>query len=749
MNKAFPDKLRETALVALLCIIVIAAVFYPAVFQGKLIFQEDGTGSDSLDLNITRRCLAVQSLTKYGEFPLWEPRIACGAPLFAESEAGVLYPAILFFFLNDLTLAANLTVLSAVLIAMLGCYSWSRCLGMEPPASGMAALAYGLSYSFLLRTEQLNIIHVIAWLPASLAVINLWITTERKRYLFILTTIWTGQLLAGHFQMTAICQTCCWLYIFWLIVCRRENGQLPRSQKFAVLVLSLFFAVSLTAVQWLPTRELTNNSTRSGAVPIEQLNATSTSWHMLRIYLNPFYLEYSSNPQEQAPRNKMCFYAREWFHYLGILPFLLSFLSLSAKRIRRVWGLWLMAIFFLFASLGPKYGIYYFLWRFIPFMNAFRVPGRFAVPITCIIAVLAAAGTQNLTDCIKKKYNNKASRLISFIIITATCLDLGYVNSQVQGYLPRQWDNPPAAAVSLKNPQRIYSPCSGTAWRNYLEYTYSCPDKRYEPYWQHRSLLAPGLAPIWNIYAPDDYAFHGGGIILKYAYAQQLAILQLMRQLDSLPPQEAALIIPKLCKWFRVLHISHIITPAPLPPSWPSEEFKELNIINIPELPGAQTFVYQFDQPLALVRLTADVQNGVPPGTLDLGKVIGFNDSQGLYERDLGSPSNIGSVSLKTVTNHKIIAETSCDQSACLIVSNTYDENWQAFIDEIPTKIQRTNLCMQSVFVPSGQHKVRLQYASPAFELGYKISLISLLLFLSLTATAIIKSVNKKNEQSA
>lgn len=112
----FDDKLnkfKECVCAVILCAAVITIVFYPAVFQGKIIYLEYGAGSDSLDLNIPRRYLAVQSLTKYGEFPLWEPKICCGAPLFAESEAGVLHPALLFFFQDNTTLAANLTILSA------------------------------------------------------------------------------------------------------------------------------------------------------------------------------------------------------------------------------------------------------------------------------------------------------------------------------------------------------------------------------------------------------------------------------------------------------------------------------------------------------------------------------------------------------------------------------------------------------------------------------------------------------------
>ena len=357
MSKPIPKKLRETALVTLLFIIVTAAVFYPAVFQGKLMFQEDGTGSDLLDLNITRRFLAIQSLIKYGEFPLWEPKIACGAPLFAESEAGVLYPTILFFLLSDLTLAANLTVLSAILIAMLGCYFWSRCLGIGPLASMVSSLAYGLSELFLLRTVALNIINTIAWLPVSLAAIHLWIATERRRYCFLLTAIWTGQLLAGHFQMTAICQICCWLYILGLLAVHNCSGKFSRCLKLAALASALVFSVCLSAVQLLPTRELTAQSSRSTAVPLEWLNRHSPDIKDLQYCVNPFY---SCSKDRRLPYYRARINKYNSFPYMGILPLILFCCSFAnAKRRKLSIYLTVLALFFFTASLGPKYGIYY------------------------------------------------------------------------------------------------------------------------------------------------------------------------------------------------------------------------------------------------------------------------------------------------------------------------------------------------------------------------------------------------------
>ena len=215
MRNSAADLIKEPLLVILFCLIAISLFFYPAVFNGQIIYRYHDAGSDALDLNVPRRYLAVQSLRNYGEIPLWEPKIGCGTPMFAESEIGFFHPALLFYFCDDLTFAANLTILSAVFIAMLGAYAWGRSIGLEPLAAGIAAAAFGLGKNLLLRTAGLNIMHVIAWLPGSLALIHWLAVTAKKRYWFGLVLVWVCQILAGHMQMFVICNKFyyCWWYM--------------------------------------------------------------------------------------------------------------------------------------------------------------------------------------------------------------------------------------------------------------------------------------------------------------------------------------------------------------------------------------------------------------------------------------------------------------------------------------------------------------------------------------------------------
>ncbi|MDO5297681.1 MAG: YfhO family protein [bacterium] len=748
-------RLPEPLFVLLCSLAVIAAVFYPAVFQGQLIYQEDSAGSDSLDHNITRRYAAVKSLTQYGEFPLWEPKIGCGVPLFAESEAGIFHPTFLLYFLSDITLAVNITILSAILIAMLGSYAWSRCLGLTPLAAGVSALAYGLGYTFLLRTEQLNIIHVIAWLPACLALIYLSTAQAKKRYWFALVAIWTMQLLASHLQMFAICQMCCWVYIIYLIITTPQDKALQRYKLLAGFLAALGMTILLGSVQLLAIYELTPRTTRESAYPLELLQDLSPSWPMLANFINPFYpswlhAAWNTEKLSAVPHSKMVIYVRDSFQYIGLLPILLCFNSLAAPRRRQAIGLWFLSAFFLLLALGPDYGLYYAIWRWVPFISSFRFPGRFAIPLMCALACLSALGAHNLGEWLKQRWGARCAKSVLAVLILLTCCDLGYVNSQVQGYLPPNWSTPPASFKALPTPQRIYSPYSYDAWKQDLNSHSQDDDPRQNVFWRHRSLLSPGLIPLYGGEAPDDYLGFVMGIMLTPAADRQAAIYRMFQYIHHLSAPDCAILAPKLSSWLRILGISHIVTPTPLPSGWPQAEFSSISCVNIPELPGEKVYVYSLSAPLPRIRLVPVLQSRVSADDLDLLKVLqagtpntmyefASNYTDCLYEPNLAHPANIGEIQVQLSTNHRLLLTTSCGRAAHLVISNTYEENWQATVDGQPAPIRLTNLCMQSLAVPAGEHRIELRYVSPAFNLGWKISLAALALFLTLAGAALAK----------
>lgn len=745
MKLSNQSKLYEFIIVTLLSICILTVTFFPAIFKGQIIYLEDPPGSDSLDHNVTRRCLAVQSLLSQREFPLWEPRIGCGTPLFAESEAGIFHPTILLFFTNNLTWATNLTVLSAILLAMLGSYFWCRCLGLEALPSGAAALTYGLAAVFLGQTQALNIIHISALLPVSLALIYLGVTKKTKLVWFGLITVWTLQLLASHFETFAICQICCWIYILWLTFSDTKKS-MPKHKIIILSLLSLLFTVLLGSVQLLSTYEFSQQSTRKNAAKLEWLKYTSTDIAPRR-FVDPF-LPIDEPGQENLLKK---FYLDNNKQYIGWTALLLCICSfLSVKRSKTVISFWVTALFFFIASLGPKFGIYYLIWRYIPLMASFRFPNRYTIPMICLLAVLAAIGCQNINNLLKKHYSPRTANLALTVLLICLCSERIWLSFQIQAYLPQSWSSPPSVLSYITKPQRLFSMYSYT--QNLIDiHNNQSAKQRQNIMWRHRSLLSPGMVPIWDKEAPDDYLFYSGGIVPSVSAGLQKAIHSLADDIVNASPQQVNSLAPYYDDWLKIFGITHLISPIPLPESWPKSEFSNVCSVPIAEIPGEHVFVYTLANPVKKIRLVPHLQRTLPANALNLETLsgpgdnntlfaLGIVDSGSLYEPDLSRPADIGRVTVERETNNTLIINTACDQDAYLVVSNTYDKNWQAAVDGKPVKIQLTNLALQSLPVPQGQHRIELRYISPAFEWGWKISLAALVLFLASAAYFTAKS---------
>jgi hypothetical protein len=66
-----------------------------------------------------------------------------------------------------------------------------------------------------------------------------------------------------------------------------------------------------------------------------------------------------------------------------------------------------------------------------------------------------------------------------------------------------------------------------------------------------------------------------------------------------------------------------------------------------------------------------------------------------------------------------------------VVISETAWRGWRAFVDGRPAKIVRANHAFLGVFVPAGQHKVRVVYLPQSFVIGRMISLITLALLIT------------------
>ncbi|HEU5395695.1 MAG TPA: YfhO family protein, partial [Verrucomicrobiae bacterium] len=118
----------------------------------------------------------------------------------------------------------------------------------------------------------------------------------------------------------------------------------------------------------------------------------------------------------------------------------------------------------------------------------------------------------------------------------------------------------------------------------------------------------------------------------------------------------------------------------------------------------------------------------------------GFDGSKVVFlPRDTRLPMSITNRSNAQISGAKFdIDQVQFDAIAAapalVVVAQSYDSNWRAFVDGRSTPLLRANDAFQAVEIAPGKHQVKLKYNDRAFEIGAAISLATLLFFLGVLA---------------
>ena len=333
-----------------------------------------------------------------GRIPLWNSQLFMGAPLLANSQAGFFYPLNWpVWLLLPTPYAVSASILLHLAIAGIGAYlAARRALGVGRWAALVTAVLFALGGYVTAQVEHINQLQGMAWLPWYLAVIGgpqigSFFKNEpilRKTAAFAL--LFSLQLLAGHTQTVFISGI---MIVVWLaasvignrlaVISDRSaatDRRLPVTD-YRLLITSLIFggllALLVTAVQLLPTLELTQFSNRQGGLAVNEV---------LSFSLNPLLLTRSMLPA----------YGQSLFsEYTAFLPVTAVLLAvIGAWQWRRRPGIF-PALVLVGLGLFLAFGVFNpanWLMARLPGFNLFRVPARWLVLYAWGMALLAGAG---------------------------------------------------------------------------------------------------------------------------------------------------------------------------------------------------------------------------------------------------------------------------------------------------------------------------------------------------------------------
>lgn len=183
-----------------------------------------------------------------GRLPYWNPYVLGGVPHLANPQAGLFYPAGLLSSLFPVVTALTFDQLGHLLWAGLGAFLLARGGGLERGGALALASAYALSPFLIYRVTAgiPTLLAALAWAPwAWLA----WLSGS----VLLLAAVWALQLFSGHGQFLVVNAAGMGL---WALL-RPERAALLRRAAAAGAA-----ALSLTALQWLPTAEFLRFSNR-------------------------------------------------------------------------------------------------------------------------------------------------------------------------------------------------------------------------------------------------------------------------------------------------------------------------------------------------------------------------------------------------------------------------------------------------------------------------------------------------------
>jgi hypothetical protein len=371
--------------VDLFCLLALAGAvllfFWRAILEPSAFFVQD-----MMVQNYPFRDFFARNL-RAGTLPLWDAAINCGFPLFAEGQAGPLYPFNVATSFLPTYAAISLNIVFHFWLAGAAMYGLLRFWRAAPAAALTAGLSYALSGYMIVRAMSPNFIDVCAWLPLLILLLSLAAREGRLVYWLGATLVLALQLLAGHPQAAAYGLLSGLAYGVYLGVSARK----PISY-YAALACVPLVAVALAAVQLLPTFELTRLSIRSQGVSWNQfINMSLPPERLIELLLpnlhgNSAYGTYWG--REAGFFIQLC-------PFIGALPLVLAWVALRQRREEPVGFFAVLAAAGLVLSIGQYTGFFNLLYE-IPGLHFFRIPTRFLLWFALATSALCGLGVDQL-----------------------------------------------------------------------------------------------------------------------------------------------------------------------------------------------------------------------------------------------------------------------------------------------------------------------------------------------------------------
>jgi Bacterial membrane protein YfhO len=724
----------------------------------------------------------VTEAYSHGEWPLWNPYIQLGQPLFANPNAMAFYPSQVLFQFLPFELAFELHFVLHCMLAGVVTFYLARELGLSSFSAFVAGAIYNFSGVTLSFVNLFNILPVVAFLPA-LTLVSVKILQGAT-----LLRLLTASLLFGVFFLLLEPLSSLAIALFLLLFLGAYFLFSGRAtlRAFQVVGCGLLVIISgwlFASIQILPTLELIQHSGRRGGLSFETVSAWSLHpINLLQVVFPRVFGDFFRLSQNGSWAS-MFFENREPYLlscYLGIFSLAMALygLCLSSRR----WLTCTLALVALLALLlaSGKFGpAYRFLFEFCPLFRYGRYPVKYLLIFNFSLSLLAGYGIERILELRSRGGRSGVLRRSLTAGVFGTLAIL-------------------LTSLLLWNANRP-SMAKGSGSSSY-EFSYQGQELQMS-----RSTVAPALQSIqmqagalllflglcWIPNVRNSIVKLTGAVLILFDFGIHNFWINPLIRSELYDPAPAALYLQEQVRkegpfrvfglatdgdkealtlgetnsiaWsflFRKLtlaqflsakdHVSYaVFQPVDRLETLPSqrihaeltatqstgEKLKFLAGLNV----GYVLSMYEIESPLVRLDTTFPVNSPQPfrlyrllnhlprafltdlQGPAD-GR-LGFRDQLSVVgnEAELKALS-VSQVQIKEYSPHRVQMEAESDRRRLLVLLDSYYPGWQAYVDGDPVPVAAANFVYRAIEFPEGHHRVDFRYEPKSFKYGAGIS---------------------------
>ncbi len=389
-----------------------------ALYFGKTLFPSSSQiiyGGDLLTQFYFWKGYLVENL-KSGIIPFWNPYLFSGTPFLAHPGTSFFYPGTLLFILLPLNFAFSWNYFLHAIIGGIGVIYLVKRYTSDRIAILLSACLFVLSGYFAARiyAGHVDLFTTAVWIPWVLWSFQRYLESKEIRKLWLPTLFITLEILAGYQAYV--------LFTFELLFAYTVYH--TRFKKLLLSLLPIIFAVLISAIQWLPTAELSRLSIRGRGLPYELATWGSLPVSALRLFFLPL---------DRNELNKISFnlgggpLPNPFDHFIGGLSiiFIIGYilivffgkifkLKIAIWKVGRdFWFFLLISLVFLWISMAfyVSPNLHGLLYRLVPFYRFIRIPLQHLIIPVVLVPVMVGL--------LVSKIGNKILKLALFFMFIA------------------------------------------------------------------------------------------------------------------------------------------------------------------------------------------------------------------------------------------------------------------------------------------------------------------------------------------